>query len=206
MRKALITILVVALAATLIGPATAAKKKKKKKPKAPTPIEQQFFLRTDGDCAAPFLSLTDGEDADCVFGDGGIVGEIYQETGVLDTVMHYVAADGLPLTLDASRNLTGSIAIRGWNGLGVGPAEIDITLLGTIAGEEVELATFSESYTAGPQEVKMIELDLELDEGFAGATVEGLTLDVHAHGNTVTGRGVEHDDPVAFIIVPALEG
>jgi hypothetical protein len=203
-KKLVIFALVAVLAVSLLGPATAAKKKKKKK-KVPTPIELQFFLRTNGDCAAPFLSLTDGEDGDCVYGDGGIIGEIYQATGILDTVNHYVASDGIPLTLDTSRHVTGSIGIRGWNGAGVGPAETDITLFGTIAGEEVELATFNESYTAGPQHVQMIELDLELDPKFAGAVIEGLKLDVYAHGNTIAGRGVEHDEPVAFITIPALQ-
>lgn len=205
MKRFVIPVLVVVLAVSLIGPATAAKRKKKKK-KAPTPIELQFFLRTNGDCAAPFLSLTDGEDGDCVYGDGGAIGEVYQATGVLDVVMHYAAADGLPLKLDASRHLTGSIGIRGWNGAGgVGPAEIDMTLIGTIAGEEVELATYSEAYTAAPDEVKMIELDLEIDPKFAGAVVETLTLDVYSHGYTLAGRGVEHDEPVASITIPAFK-
>lgn len=201
MRKVIVMLLVVALGLSIAAPATAKKKKKKVKP---VPVELEFFLRMDADCEAPFLSLTDGEDGDCIYGDGSL-NDFYQESGLLDTVAHYVAADGLPLKLDPSRPLGGSIAIRGWNGAGVGAAEIDITLFGTIAGEDVELATYSESYTAGPQEIKVIELDLELNPEFAGAVVEGLTLDVFAHGMTLGGRGVEHDEPISLIKVPAFK-
>lgn len=200
MRKIIVLALVAALAAGAIAPATAKKKKKKK----PVPVELQFFLRMDADCAAPFLSLTDGEDGDCVYGDGGL-NDVYQQTGLLETAMSYVAADGLPFTLDPTRHLTGSIALRGWNGAGAGPAEVDMVLTGTIAGEDVELATYTEAYTAGPQETKVITLDLELKPELAGAIVEGLTLYVYSHGTTLGGRGVEHDEPISFIKVPALK-
>lgn len=203
MKKLIVLGLVSGLVLGVFGPADA--KKKKKKPAAPVPVELQFFLRTNGDCDAPFLSLTDGEDGDCVYGDGGIVGEVYQETGLLDMVNHYAATDGLPLQLDTSRPLAGSIGVRGWNGAGVGQAEVEFTLFGTIAGEEVELGTYSESYTAGPQETTVFELNVELDAKYAGATVEGLKLDVYIHGATIGGRGVEHDEPVSFIKVPALQ-
>lgn len=203
MKRFVVLALTAALVVGLLGPADA-KKKKPKPPKAPTPIELQFLLRMDADCVAPFLSLTDAEDGDCVYGDGG-VNDVYLESGVLDPVMHYVAADGLPLTLDASRHVTGSIGLRGWNGSGVGPAEIDIVLFGTIAGEEVQLASYQESYTAGPDETKIITLDLAIDPKFAGAIVEGLKLDVYSHGPTAGGRGVEHDEPLSFIKIPALQ-
>lgn len=202
--KKIVTLMMVGLLAVgVLGPASA-KKKKPKKPPAPTPVELQFFLRSDADCAAPFLSLTDAEDGDCIYGDDGLA-DVYQDSGLLDMVDHYVAADGVPLTLDPTRKVTGSIGIRGWNGTGVGAAEIEITLIATIAGEEKELGTYSESYTAGPQETKTITFEMAPDAALAGAVVEGLQLDVYAHGTVVGGRGVEHDEPVSFIKVPALQ-
>lgn len=201
MKKILVLLVVGALAVGVLGPAAA---KKKKKPKAPVPVELQYFLRTDADCAAPFLSLKDAEDGDCIYGDGGLA-DVYSQSGLLDMTSHYVAADGLPVTLDPTRHVTGEVAIRGWNGTGVGAAEIEFTLIATIAGEEKELGTYSESYTAGPQETKVIAFEMTLDPALAGATVEALTLDVNAHGVTVGGRGVEHDEPVSSIQVPALQ-
>jgi hypothetical protein len=201
-KKTIILVLVAILGISLIGPATA--KRKKRKPKAPVPVELPYFLRMDAECTAPSLSLVDAEDPDCVYGDGGLA-DAYQEAGLLDMVAHYVAADGLPFVLDTARHVTGSIGIRGWNGAGVGDAQVDITLFGTIAGEEVELGTYSEAYTPLPQETKVIELDLEIDPAFAGATIEGLKLDIYSHGLTLGGRGVEHDEPVSMIKVPALK-
>lgn len=101
-----------------------AKKKKPKKLPAPVPAALQFFLRSDADCAAPFLSLTDAEDGDCIYDDD----VDNDEDG---------AADGVPLTLDTMPKVT--------------------------------------------------------------------TLDSAPAGATVGGRGVEHDEPVSSIQVPALQ-
>lgn len=194
---------VLALSASLLVGVLGVAEAKKKKPKKAAATQVQFFLRSDADCLAPFLSITDAEDPDCIYGDGGF-NDLYTETGLLDTTNHYVASDGLPLKLDVGRHVTGIIGLRGWNGSGVGPAEIDIKLIGTIAGEEVELATYSEAYTAGPQETKTITLDLAIDPKFTGAILEGLKLDVYSHGMTAGGRGVEHDEPVSSITIPAF--
>ncbi|MEA2452647.1 MAG: hypothetical protein QOG04_1357 [Actinomycetota bacterium] len=196
--------LVLALSASLVLGVIGVAEAKKKKPKAPVPVSLQFFLRADADCVAPTLSLTDGEDGDCIYGDGGL-NDLYLQSGALDPVMHYVASDGLPLTLDAGRHITGTIGLRGWNGAGVGSAQVDIVLFGTIAGEEVELGSYQETYTAGPQEVKAIALDLVIDPKFAGAIVSALKLDVYSHGQTAGGRGVEHDEPISSITIPAFK-
>ncbi|MFN2588560.1 MAG: hypothetical protein ABR613_10655 [Actinomycetota bacterium] len=46
---------------------------------------------------------------------------------------------------------------------------------------------------------------LDLDPE-AGAEVTALTLKVYSHGRTVGRHGViEHDDPVSFVRVPALQ-
>ncbi|MDQ3981881.1 MAG: hypothetical protein M3271_04285, partial [Actinomycetota bacterium] len=111
MKKTITLVLVGLLAFAVVGPADA----KKKKPKKPTavPVEVQFFLHTDEDCAAPFLSLSDGEDVtDCFFGVDDMFNEYPQaEPAFGDPVDHYVASEGLPLTLDPSRKVTGTITI-----------------------------------------------------------------------------------------------
>ncbi|MDQ3914528.1 MAG: hypothetical protein M3323_04230 [Actinomycetota bacterium] len=206
--KKLVTLGVVAvLALGLIGPADA-KKKKKKKPAA-APVEVQYFLRMDEDCDAPFLSLTDGEEtSDCFFAVDDMFNEYPQAQAAFgDPVDRYVAADGLPLTLDTSRTVTGSFTVRGWSGVGgVGLAEVDVTLVATIAGEEKEIGTFNHSYTAGPLHEEEIAFEMTLDPALAGVEVEGLTLGVHTHGNVVLGRGIEHDSDVPpSVKIPALK-
>jgi hypothetical protein len=206
-KKTITLVLVGLLAFVVLGPA-AAKKKKPKKPSAPVPVEVQYFLRTEEACEAPFLSTTDGEDvSDCFFGVDDMFNEYAAaQAAIGDPVDHYVAADGLPLKLDAARKAVGTISIRGWNGTGVGSAVVDLTLKATIAGEEKELGTFSHSYTAGPNQVEQVDFEITIDPAVAGLVAEGLTLDVYAHGNIILGRGVEHDsDPAPSITIPAFK-
>lgn len=200
MKKVVTLAVVAALALVVVGPADA----KKKKPKKLSPAAVQYFLRTAEDCTAPFLSTTDGEDVDCIYGDTGFsaVGEAAGE----DWSMTYVASDGLPLVLDTAGKVTGSMAIRGWNTAGgIGEAEVDLVLSATIAGEEKEIGTFNHAYSAGPAHVETIEFEMVLDPALAGVTLDGMSLNVYAHGLTVGGRGVEHDDVVPSITIPALQ-
>lgn len=206
MKKTLTLALAALLAIALLGPASAAKKKKPKKPPAPVPVELQYFLRAPESCTDAFLSLTDGEDADCVYVDSGL-NPVYAATEglIADPVMHYPAADGVPFTLDPARKVIAAIATRGANGAGAGPTSFDFVLIGEIAGEEKELATHTESGTFGPGEVKTMEFEMDLDPALAGAVVDALRLEIYVDGGLVGGRGIEHDAPVSSIKVPALQ-
>lgn len=207
MKKTITVALAVMLAIAVLGPASAAKKKKPKKP-APAPVELQFFLRAEASCAEAFLSLTDGEDVDCVYGDQPL-NPVYANTqgtpAETDPYLHYPAADGVPLTLDTSRKVTAAITTRGWNGTGAGEAEFQFTLVGEIAGEEKELGAYTHSGTFGPGEFAVMEFEMALDPALAGAVVDALRLDVYIDGVNVMGRGIEHDEPVSSIKVPALK-
>ena len=211
--KKLVTIAVVgALAFGLLGPAEA---KKKKKPKAPVPVEVQFFLHTEENCEVFSLTLTDGEDAtDCAF----VIDDMFNDDPLPiqgPVVDSYTASEGVPLKLDPTRKVTGSITLRGTGGslagqpieLGMGNAEVDLTLKATIAGEEKVLGTYTESYTVlAPNQRHQIDFELTLDPALAGTTIDALVLDVFTHGTVVGGRGVEHDAEVPpSIKVPALQ-
>lgn len=202
MKKIVIFLLVGLLGVAVLGPA-AAKKKKPKKPAAPAPVELQYFLRAPESCTDAFLSLTDGTDADCVYVDSAT--NAAATAAGLDAWMHYPAVDGLPLTLDTARKVVATIATRGANGTGAGPTSFEFKLIGTIAGEEKELATHTESGTFGPGEIKTMEFEMTLDPALAGAVLEGLRFDIYVDGPALVGRGIEHDEPVSSIKVPALK-
>lgn len=210
MKKIVIVALATLLLVALLGPASAAKKKKKPKtPPAPAPVELQFFLRAEADCAEAFLSLTDAEDVDCVYGDTAI-NPVYGATQTVPVIgtdpwLHYPAADGVPFTLDPTRKVAATIATRGWNGTGAGDVEFQFVLVGEIAGEEKELGTHTQPGTYGPGDVATMEFEIALDPALAGAVVDALRLDVYIDGAPVAGRGIEHDEPVSSIKVPALQ-
>lgn len=213
MKRIVTFVLVGALAFGLLGPAQA--KKKKPKPSAPTPVEIQYFLRTEENCEVFSLMLADGEDAtDCAF----VVDDMFNDNPLPiqgPVVDSYVAAEGVPFVLDPTRKVTGSITLRGTGGslagqpieLGLGNAEVDLTLKATIAGEEKVLGTFNEAYSVmAPNQRHQIDFELTLDAALAGATVEALTLDVFTHGTVLGGRGIEHDAEVPpSIKIPALK-
>jgi hypothetical protein len=204
LKKVAIFVLAGVLAFGLLGPA-AAKKKKPKKPPALAPVEVQFFLRADTDCPEAYLSTTAGSEDDwCYYGLNDTFNETGPEAVSGDPVDHYVAVDGVPLTLDPTRKVTGSLTISGWAGTGVGNAELDVALLATIGGEEKTLGTFAESYSGEPNTNHVAAFEIEIDPALAGAVVESLTLDVHSHGMTVFGRGAEHNGQ-SWIKVPALQ-
>lgn len=209
MKKVVTIALAGLLAVSLLGPASAAKKKKPKKPPAPAPVELQYFLRAEASCTEAFLSLTDAEDVDCVYGDTAL-NPVYEATQTVPLVgtdpwMHYPAADGVPFTLDPTRKVVASISTRGWNGTGAGDAEFQFVLVGQIAGEEKELATHTESGSFGAGETKAMEFEMTLDPALAGSMIEALRLDIYVGGTPVAGRGIEHDEPVSSIKVPALQ-
>jgi hypothetical protein len=209
-RKTITLMLVAVLALAVTGPVAA---KKKKKPR-PAPVDVQYFLRTGEGCELS-LSLTDGEDAsDCFYGVDDMFNEYPQLQGnavFAEGTDHYIAAEGLPLTLDPTRKATGTISIRAYGApgtltFGIGNAEVDLTLKATVAGEEKELGTFTHAYTAGPNHVEVVEFEIPIDPAFAGVVAEGLTLDVWTHGTVLFGRGIEHDSEIPpSIKVPALK-
>lgn len=207
MKKVVIGMLVAVLAASLVGPASAGKKKKK--PKAPVPVETTFYMRRDAcatDADNPHLSITDsGEDAECASSDQMLV-DVYNESGLLDPSTPHAAVDGLPMAVDVARPAKGVISIRNWNGAGAGNVIVDIELLGTVGGEEMILGTFSESHLAVPAGAHTIEYEIDIDDALAGVTLDGLTLDVYVHGQTVGIAGmIEYDNPPSTISVPAFQ-
>jgi hypothetical protein len=195
------------LAFVIAGPASS-KKKPKPKPKLKK-VSVQFFLHTEEGCSGQYLlTLADGEDAtDCFFGVDDMLNEYPEaEPAIGNPVDSYVASEGVPLTLDASRKVTGTMTLVGWAGTGVGDAEVDITLKATIAGEEKEIGTLNHAYSPGPEHAETVEFEFTIDPTLNKAVADTLALDVYTHGNVLFGRGIEHDSEVPpSLTVPALK-
>ena len=143
------------------------------------PVEstRTFYLRRDA-CTDGVdnerLSVVNGSDG----GDGcGLIG-----AGNLTTT--YPAADGVPVTVDADRNLTGKIVTSSFEpstgGIGAGQAQVRITLKGTGAdGAAQTIATGTQTYLVTPGTPQhTATYDLDVPAALDDKTFTALSLDV----------------------------
>jgi hypothetical protein len=222
MKKALVLALVATLVAgALVAPATA-KKKKGKKPVV-SQLDQRYYLRRDGcgsDNDNTRLSTTDGPDVGCWYSDSGIlydvVTELFAAAGEdIDLSEAYPAADGLPLKLDATKPITGELVLYGGDciddplpcspiGITAGQARFEVKVYATIGGEEKEIGTFTDEFTATPGSTHTTKLSVPIDGALNGATVEAFRITVYRGGTAYGPGGISYDDPASFVSVPTL--
>lgn len=108
----------------------------------------------------------------------------------------FPALDGLPLSLDVTRPIHGTVTVHsrylvGWVvPSGGGVAQLTVTVAGTAGGKEVTVGTFtSEPYTVTPDELEYeVEFRIDPDEALAGDALTDLRL-----GPEVTGPNVHHN-------------
>src|SRR5687768_3422519 len=145
------------------------------------------------------LSLMDGTDGACWAVDAGILYELIEQAAQngapFDSSIlweQYPAEDGVPLTLDAAKPITGEIHLYGGDcvvdpacspvGLSAGEATFRIRVIATIAGEEKEIGTYEETFTATPGETYTIKPEVKIDPALQGALVEAFRVDVFRGG------------------------
>ena len=143
----------------------------------------RFYLRRDG-CGTssdnPHLSVTSGTDG----GDGcGIVlNSVVGLGGDVDqgAFVDFPASDGMPLALDASRAVSGTIDITG---TAVGAVEVDVSLEGLVGGDGVPVGTTTTTTVLDPTvSDNPVAFTIQPDASLAGKDLQGLDLRVHIHG------------------------
>jgi hypothetical protein len=150
---------------------------------AADPGSTTFYLRRDGCGTAndnPHLSVTSGTDA----GDGcglvvnavvGVGGDVDQAAFV-----DFPATDGLPVALDTGRPVTGVIDL---GGLGVGAAEVDVSMEALVDGQGVAIGSDSETAVLDPTaNDNPVAFTIVPNAALAGADLQGVDLRVHIHG------------------------
>lgn len=152
-----------------------------------TATTTRFFLRRDG-CGTsndnPHLSIASGTDA----GDGcgvlfnavvGAGGDVVQ-TAFVD----FPASDGMPLAFDATRAISGVIALSGAQ---VGIAQVDVSLEALVNGQPVELgAETGASAVLDPTGADTpVPFSITPDASYAGVDLQALDLRVRIHGPNV---------------------
>lgn len=189
MRRMLIGLVVVGLVGGMAIQAEAGKRKKRKP--QPVPVDVTFYL--NGGCRqdeAFVLNTTNAPapDSGCGFVFYGAWGEAMGATPT-----EAVAAQGVPLTLDSSKHLTGVITVSsftlnelGPDVMGIGQTTLNATLTATSGGEEIVVGEISETYIVTPaQQDYALEFDVELDPALNLKVLDSLTLSLINEGNSV---------------------
>jgi hypothetical protein len=192
MRKWITLVLVVGLVAGLqLAPAEAKKKKKKVVLES---VDSILFMRMEDCAVGGFLSTTDAEDVDC--GPTTVMVE--------GAELPYPATDGIPLTLDATRPITGTITMRNFNqAMGGGNIDLSLLVTGSSGGEDIEIGTFETTFVSVPASAETIEYEIQPAEDLDKKALDTLTLTVVC-GGLIIGVScvVEHDEPASQIVVP----
>ena len=220
-KKLLVLGLVTGVVFSSLGVAEAAKKKKPKPVPVPAQADQTFFMRRDactGDEADNArLSITDGtEPADgnqCGFLDYGVMNEVYVASGDTAVSDAWPAVDGLPLVLDATKPITGTInmyssylgdPLPAEVGVAAGQVEMVIDITGVSAGEDIVVGTAMVEYQVTPG-TALYEVKFEIKPG---AELDKKSFEEFVLTTTVRGPNALHglyelDNPASTVIVPS---
>jgi hypothetical protein len=217
MKRSVVTLVVLGL---LVGSlaSVAEAKKKKPKPKKLVAAEQKYFLHWDSDGATPpgctgavYMSLEDKSGDSTCSTTTQFAQEAFYATGSEDEIVRYLfpAADGLPLTLDATRNLKGSMVLRGTYTY---DAYVELVLTGMVDGAAVKLAEGESGKGQGalsnsiqgtvqlPGPHAELPFDIAFDKAFDKKVVESLDLQVTIRGHHR--GGLDYELNPSHIIVP----
>ncbi|HWC14587.1 MAG TPA: hypothetical protein VG929_08320 [Actinomycetota bacterium] len=178
------------------------------------PGTSTFYLRTtDAACQTGFaLSIEDGPDAaNCGYVDGGLPQEgTIAVLGKYTTQRTWIAQDGLPMTVDATRPVTTDITLKSFQprspaSLGTGQAIFDVVLTGFSGGEQVVLGEAQESYVVTPGTYEyQLRFDVDIPDELHRTTVTSLEMTTVVRGPVLLHGAFSVDDPSSSINVPTL--
>ncbi|HET7128918.1 MAG TPA: hypothetical protein VFJ93_07580 [Gaiellaceae bacterium] len=150
----------------------------------------RFYLRRDG-CGTtsdnPHLSVTSGTDG----GDGcGLVLTIVGVGGTADqgAFVDYPSTDGMPLTLDASQPVTGTIDLQSFGitdplAAGTGLVTVSVSLEALYQGNGVSVGSDSENVLITPTQTEYpVAFTIQPNGALDRAGLSGLDLRVHVEG------------------------
>jgi hypothetical protein len=216
MKRTIVTLVVLGLLAGSL--ASVAEAKKKPKPKKLVAAEQKFFLHWDSDGATPpgctgavYMSLEDKSGDSTCSTSTQAAQEAFFAAGIEDEIVRYLfpAADGVPFTLDASRNLTGAMVLRGTYTY---DAYVELKLIGEVDGQIVTLAEGETTKGQGalsnsvqgmvqlPGPHAEVPVDIAFDKAYDKKQVTKLDLQVTIRGHHR--GGLDYELNPSHIIVP----
>jgi hypothetical protein len=154
---------------------------------AVSPNTSLFYVRRDG-CGTsndnPHLSISTGTDAGS--GCGSLINGVVGAGGDADAgaFVDYPSTDGMPLSLDASRNITGTFDVQGFLGpAAIGLMEADVSMEALVGGQGVAVGSDSESVLLDPTaDDNLINFTIRPDATLDKKDLSGIDLRLHLHG------------------------
>lgn len=146
----------------------------------------------------------------------GLLNEVFGATGIEEVRRDtFPARDRLPLRLDASRPVTGRIAVEAFEvasfgygaHVGAGQTVLEVELVGTPAGTEDRAVIGSQTieFLVTPVEPEhVLEIQLEPDAALHGTTFTEVSLTTQFRGASLLTGFFDLDDPASFIEIPTL--
>ena len=210
----------IALVGGLIGglayaPAIAKKKPKPKpKPKIVASDVNYYMRRNSCGTAEDVTSLSVEDGADegtgCGARFGGAANEVLDPAGAPQGQYVWAATDGVPFTLNATKDITGEITLRSSRvqspneePLGVGEATLVVTLTGTVDGEVKTLGTGESTYQVAPGDGPVTsEFTFTPDAALNKASFSSLELTTLVKGAVLNHGYYELEDPASHFTIP----
>ena len=207
MKRSIVVLLVVALAFGALAPAQAKKKKKKK----PVPVDLTYNVGwQDETCVLSVTTDLANEDGSC--GDpfaGSTTGPI---AGTGEPIL-VTAVDGLPLTLDGSKPITGTLHMGSYTlaaladagagqPLGVGEAQWNVVLAGSSGGADVTIGEVdTEAYTVMPGTGDYeVTFEIAPSADAAGKVFDTLTLALEQTGSATVHGALQADGSSTLVV------
>ncbi len=146
----------------------------------------------------------------------GLLNEVFGATGIEEPRRDvFSVRDRLPLRLDASRPVTGRIAVEGFEmsslgqavPVGAGQSVLDLELVGTPSGTDdpVTIGSQTVEFLVTPIEPQhVVEVSLDPDDSLRGTTFSEVELIAYFRGASVLTGFYELDDPASYIEIPTL--
>lgn len=188
MRRYIVLFMVVGLVAGLFAPMADAKRKKKPKPK-PVPIDLVYHIVWNGEAGCALSTTTDLASEEDACADV-FAGALNEELGTGPFAMP--ALDGLLITLDAAKPITGTISTQSFILaaeapliMGIGEAQLEYSLVGLSGGEEIVIGEgVSDPYLVTPAAIDyVVEFEIQPAAELQGKIFEGLTLNLELTGD-----------------------
>ena len=129
---------------------------------------------------------------------------------------YWDAIDGIPITLDSSKPISGSIWTSGAScavsGVPCSPAGVSlgemitvVTVVAKVGDEEITIGEQEETYQVQPGTVQEIKVNIPIDAALNGKTFDSIELRTWQHGKSA-GHGVinTNGDTSSYISIPTF--